>query len=129
MDDTRRMTLTLPREICEEIDVRAEREGRTKSAVTMRALNHQFFGHREAEKRLITFLEEQREDPPEFFRAATIARAIEMDPAAVGRLVQQVFDVAPVQRRGYPSAAIYDQLPGDSERYRAEPPPTYIKGN
>ena len=47
---------------------------------------------------------------PAFFRSADVARALDIDAAAAGKLIQRVFPVQPTLRHGYRAAEIFDHI-------------------
>ena len=47
---------------------------------------------------------------PAFYKPATIARYLDVDPAEAGRLLQRVIPVAPAGRKGYPADKIFGWL-------------------
>ena len=59
---------------------------------------------------LVKFFNYHAADPPAFFRAAQIGRALGISASNAGILVQSVFPVYPVQRKGYPADKIYAYL-------------------
>ena len=63
-------------------------------------------------EKLLLFLEEHEHDPPDFFKAADIARSVGISSAMAGKLIQEVIPVSPVNRRGYPADVIYDYING-----------------
>ena len=60
--------------------------------------------------KLLEFLAEYEDNPPEFFKAADIGRALGVDPAVAGKLLQSLISVSQVQRKGYPTHVIYAEL-------------------
>ena len=60
--------------------------------------------------KLLTFFEQHVYDPPEYFTASEIGRAIGLDASPAARYLRSQIDVASVQGKGYSSQAIYDHL-------------------
>ncbi len=62
-------------------------------------------------EKLLMFLEEHEDNnPPDFFKAADIARAVGVSSAVAGKLIQEVIPVRPVRNKGYPTDVIYDYI-------------------
>ena len=64
----------------------------------------------EKEIRLMQIIEQNEHNPPEYFTAGEIAKELGVHPTAAGQLVTSMFPVKNVQRKGYPTAAIYEHL-------------------
>ena len=61
-------------------------------------------------EKLLLFIESQEENPPDFFKAADIARAVGINSAMAGKLIQEVIPVSPIRNKGYPTDVIYDYI-------------------
>ena len=61
-------------------------------------------------EQLLLFFQQHEPDPPEFFRAADIARELGIDSANAGKALQELVPVSPVRNKGYPSDKIYGYL-------------------
>ena len=70
-------------------------------------------------EKLLLFFQHHEADPPPFFRAADIARALSINSAQAGKLIQELIPVSPINRRGYPSNVIYDYLAMVNEQTEA----------
>ena len=59
---------------------------------------------------LLYYFMEKEHDPPDYFRAGDVARALRIDPGSAGRLIQEVLGVGPDGKKGYPSVAVYREI-------------------
>ena len=70
------------------------------------------YGQPSRTEQLLLYLQEHESDPPEFFTAADIARALRIGSATAGKLLQELIPVSPTRRKGYPARVIYDYIKG-----------------
>ena len=56
------------------------------------------------------FIGEMESGGKKFYKAADVARHLGIDPAIAGKMIQQVFPVAPVNRHGYPAEDIFRHI-------------------
>ena len=56
------------------------------------------------------FIEEMDTGGKQYYKAADVARALNVDPAVAGKLIQQAFPVAPERNKGYKAGLIFDHI-------------------
>ena len=59
---------------------------------------------------LLTMLQENEYDPPQYFTAGDFGRALGCSSSVAAQYVQSLMDIRPVGRRGYPSWRLYDWI-------------------
>lgn len=70
--------------------------------------------------RLLDYFDDCAAEPPIYFRAGDIGRAIGINGSEAGKLMSEVIPVAPTRRKGYSAKLVYAYLDERLAEYNAE---------